>query len=89
MSLAKELTNKSILKQKIEWVFLAIVTLLIGLTVKFWTENSKLKDAVEFEYNKKTEEIRSDSSVKQMQSDYKKLTDKVDSLIKMRSRKGK
>ncbi len=49
------------LKTKIEWVVLVILTLSIGLSVKFWSDSSELKDAIDYGYNKKIEEGKIDS----------------------------
>lgn len=80
--LSKRIDDLKYLKTKIEWVALAGLTLLVGLSVKVWTDSSKLKDAVEFGYQKKTEEIVSDSTNAKMQSDIKMLNNKVDSFAK-------
>lgn len=70
------------LKTKKEWVFLAILTLVIGLTVKIWTDHSNLKEAVEFGYEKKSKEIDSDSIYNKTMRDFNALNNKVDSLTK-------
>lgn len=81
--LSKRIEEQKHLKTKIEWVFLAIVTLLIGLTVRLWTENSKLKEAVEFGYTMKTEEIFSDSIYKRNQMEINRIDITLDSLRKV------
>jgi dCTP deaminase len=79
--LSKRIEDVKHLKTKIEWAVLALLTLLIAVSVKLWTDSSKLKDAVDFGYKKKGEEIRSDSTYKRMQNDIILLNCKVDSLI--------
>lgn len=81
--LSKRIEDVKHLKTKIEWVFLAVLTLLIALSVKLWTDSNKLKDAVEFGYKKKTEEIISDSISTKTQHELNKLNAKVDSLINL------
>jgi len=81
--LSKRIDEVKNLKTKIEWVFLAVLTLLIALSVKLWTDSNKLKEAVEFGYKKKTEEIASDSTSKKIQLDFDAFNNKVDSLMKV------
>lgn len=81
--LSKRIDDVKHLKTKIEWAFLAILTLLIALLVRFYTEASKLKEAVDFGYKKKTEESVSDSTSKKIQFDFDVLNKKVDSLTKL------
>jgi dCTP deaminase len=83
-ALSKRIEEVNHLKTKIEWVVIAIFTAVIALSVKLWTDSSKLKDAVEFGYKKKTEEMASDSTYKKMQSDYNALRSEVDSLKKVK-----
>ncbi|MCU7549825.1 hypothetical protein OCK74_11905 [Chitinophagaceae bacterium LB-8] len=71
------------MKTKIEWAVLAILTLMIALSVKFCTDANKLKEAVDYGYKKKTEEIIHDSTYKKMQSGINILSNKIDSLIKV------
>jgi deoxycytidine triphosphate deaminase len=59
--LSKRIDALGYLKTKIEWVVLAILTLSIGLSVKFWSDSSKLKDAVDYGYTKKINETSNDS----------------------------
>ena len=80
--LSKRIEENKHLKTKIEWAVLAILTLMIALSVKLWTDSSKLKDAVDFGYKKKIEEISTDSTYKVMQNDIILLNSKVDSLTK-------
>ncbi len=86
-ALSKRIEEVKHLKTKIEWVVLAIfgaiITASVGLSVKLWTDSSKLKDAVEFGYKKKTEEVYSDSTYKKMQINLNAITSKVDSLTKI------
>lgn len=79
--LSKRIDEVKNLKTKVEWVVLAIVTLLIGLSVKLWTDTSKLKEAYEFGYNKKNAEIVSDSIFNKMQGNINLLNRKVDILL--------
>ncbi|WP_264535806.1 dCTP deaminase domain-containing protein [Flavobacterium sp. N1736] len=67
---------------KIEWVGLAILTLVIGINVKFWTDHNNMEKAVEFGYNNKAIEISSDSMYKKMESKIIDLNVKIDSLNK-------
>lgn len=78
--LSKRIESVQHLKTKIEWVVLAIFTALIGLTVKFWSDSSKLKDAIEFGYTKKSEEILKDSTNNRLQNELKTLRVELDSL---------
>jgi dCTP deaminase len=70
------------LKTKIEWVVIAIFTAVIALSVKVWTDSSKLKDAVEFGYKKKAEEIASDSTMNRIQNNLNTISVRLDSLEK-------
>ncbi len=81
--LSKKIDEIRYLKTKIEWAVLAILTLSIGLSVKFWTDANKLKEAVDFGYNKKIEQEISDSIHSKMLSDFAILNHKVDSLMKV------
>lgn len=81
--LSKRIDEVKHLKTKIEWVFLAILTLLIALSVKLWTDYNKLKDAVDYGYKKKADEIISDSTVQKVQLNFDSLNNKVDSLMKV------
>jgi len=83
--LSKRIDEVKHIKTKIEWVVIAMFTAVIALSVKLWTDSSKLKDAVEFGYKKKTEEIASDSTYKKMQNDYSTLRMEVDSLKKIKA----
>ena len=60
-SLSKRIDDVKHLKTKIEWVVLAILTLAIGLSVKFWSDSSKLKDAIDYGYTKRIDETSKDS----------------------------
>jgi dCTP deaminase len=81
--LSKRIDTVRHLKTKIEWVFLAVLTLLIALSVKLWTDYNKLKDAVDYGYKRKSEELLTDSVYNKMQSKINSLNNKVDSLTKI------
>ncbi|HEV7332533.1 MAG TPA: hypothetical protein VGN63_15955 [Flavisolibacter sp.] len=67
------------MKTKIEWAVLAILTLMIALTVKFCTDSNKLKEAVDLGYKIKSEEIKTDSTYKNVKSEINLLANKIDS----------
>lgn len=81
--LSKRIDELKGLKTKIEWVALALLTLLIGLTVKIWTDANKLKEAAELGYNHKTEEILTDSVYHDLKENQHELAGKVDSLYRI------
>jgi dCTP deaminase len=81
--LSKRIDEVKHLKTKLEWVILAIFTAVIGLTIKFWTDSSKLKEAIDFGYKNKTEEVTSDSTYKKLLYNINMLNIKVDSLTKL------
>lgn len=78
--LSKRIEDNKHLKTKIEWVFLAILTGIVALLVKVYTDSSKLKDAVDYGYRKKATEMVADSALKDMKDSISKLNKKVDSL---------
>jgi len=78
--LSKRIDEVKYLKTKIEWVVLAILTLAIGLSVKFWSDSNKLKEAIDLGYQKKTEEIMADSTYAKMQIGINRLNVVVDSM---------
>jgi dCTP deaminase len=85
--LSKRIDETEHLKKKIEWVVLAIfgvvVTASVGFTIKFWTDSNKLKEAVEYGYQKKANEIVADSTITKLKGDIKTLNTKVDSLTSL------
>jgi dCTP deaminase len=81
--LSKRIDEVRNLKTKIEWAVLAGLTLLIGLSVKLWLDLSKLRDAIDYGYKKKTEEMISDSTFKKTQYDINALSIRLDSLMKV------
>lgn len=78
--LSRRIDETKHLKTKIEWVCIAILTFLSGLLIKSYTENSKLKEAIEFGYQKKSQEVLADSAKKMTINDIKVLKSRVDSL---------
>ncbi len=78
--LSKRIDEVKSLRSKFEMLALLVIAFLSALTVKVWTDASKLKEAVEFGYKKKTEEINSDTTSKKMQLDITMLNHKIDSL---------
>lgn len=81
--LSKRIEEVKNLRTKTEWVLLAIIAFLTGLTVKVWTDDNKLKDAVEYGYKKRTDEITSDSNAKRLQHDFDLMKTNVDSLASL------
>lgn len=85
--LSRRIDENKHLKTKIEWVVLAIfgaiITASIGLSIKIWTDSNKLKEAVEYGYQKKSNEIVADSTVMKLKHDIKTLNKKVDSLTSL------
>lgn len=78
--LSKRIEEVKHLKTKIEWVVIALFTAVIALSVKLWTDSSKLKDAVEFGYQKKTEEMAKDSINLKSQTEINALKIELDSV---------
>lgn len=85
--LSKRIDELKYLKTKIEWAVLAVVTLLIGFSVsvsaKLWTENSKLKEAIEFGYEKKKNEVATDSIINVLNRSQNRLQFRIDSLQRL------
>ncbi|MET0464096.1 MAG: hypothetical protein ABW007_13120, partial [Chitinophagaceae bacterium] len=81
-ALSKRIDDVKQFKTKIEWAILAVITLLVGLNIKVWTDKNELKQAVEFGYKMKSEELIQDSMKKKSNSDYENLKSKLDSIIK-------
>ena len=81
--LSKRIDEVKFLRTKIEWAMLVTIALLSALLVKVWTDSSKLKEAVEFGYSKKTEEILTDSTFNKMSKEFNALNFKVDSLMRV------
>jgi dCTP deaminase len=82
--LSKRIDELKYLKTKIEWAVLAVVTLIIGFSVsvsaKLWTENSKLKEAIEYGYEKKKHEVVADSTINALSHSQSRLQVRFDSL---------
>jgi len=78
--LSKRIDEVRSLRSKFEMLALLVIAFLSALTVKVWTDASKLKEAVEFGYKKKAEEISSDSTYNKLQSNVSVLSNKIDSL---------
>jgi dCTP deaminase len=83
--LSKRIDEVKHLKTKIEWAVLAVITLLIGLNVKVWSDSSNLKEAVQYGYNKKSTEMAIDSTKGEIAAELKMLNDRIDSLMKITS----
>jgi dCTP deaminase len=81
--LSKRIDDVKHMKTKIEWAVLAVLAFLIALTAKVWTDSNALKDAVEFGYKKKADEVASDSANKAIQVDFTMLINKLDTLTKV------
>jgi len=79
--LSKRIEETKNLKTKIEWVVLVILTLVSGLTIKIWTDAQDLKNAVEYGYQKKSNEIVADSTIEALSNNISSLNRKVDSLV--------
>lgn len=78
--LSKRIEDLKHFKTKLEWVVLAIFAAVLSLTIKFWTDSNKIKEAIEFGYNKKTEEISKDSTYMKVQFDINVLKSEVEGL---------
>jgi dCTP deaminase len=78
--LSKRIDDVKQFKTKVEWGTLAIVTLLVGVSIKLWLDVGKLRDAIDFGYNNKTEELKLDSIRNDMKLTINSLNTKVDSL---------
>ena len=74
----------------IGWVVLAILTLAIALSVKFWSDSNKLKDAIDYGYRKRINETSEDSLYKLNQTKFDSINVELqsvkDTLDKIRKR---
>lgn len=83
--LSKRINENKHLKTKIEWAVLAILAFMTGLTIKVWSDHSGLQAAIEYGYNKRIEEVASDSISRKNQKEILLLNTKIDSLLKVLS----
>jgi dCTP deaminase len=81
--LSKQIHEVKHLKTKIEWVGLAVITLLTALLVKVWTDARDLKKAVEYGYLKKSEELTSELNLRQVERTLIEVKEGMDSLVKV------
>ena len=72
------------LKTKIEWVVLSILGVIIsasvGLSIKLWTDNTKLKDAIDYGYIKSIDENSKDSLYKLNQANFDSIKTELQSV---------
>jgi dCTP deaminase len=79
-ALSKRIEDVKYFNSKLDWVVIVIIGILITVSGQLWFENSKLKDAVDYGYRKKTEEVRSDTTNNKIKSDIKQLNDKLNEI---------
>lgn len=79
--LSKRIDEVKNLKNTNEWILRIVLAIAIAIGMKLWWDNTKINNAVDFGYKKKTEEIVSDSLFKKMKSDIEILNGRVDSLM--------
>jgi dCTP deaminase len=78
--LSKRIDESNHLKTKIEWVALAIFTIVASMSLKVWTDSSDIKNAINYGFKIKSAEVVSDSTQKVMMDNITRLNKKVDSL---------
>lgn len=78
--LSKRIDDVKQFKTKVEWVLLVAVGLLTALSVKLWTDVGKLRDAVDFGYNNKIQELKLDSIQSSVTCKITQFNTKIDSL---------
>lgn len=81
--LSKRIDETKHMKTKIEWVVLAIFTIIVAMSLKVWTDSSNIKDAINYGLKIKSTEIASDSTQKVMMDNIAQLNKKVDSLTSL------
>ena len=78
--LSKRIEENKFMKTKIEWAILAIFGIMVAILFKVWTDENKLKDAINYGYQKKATEIVADSSMTAFKDSIIRLNKKIDDL---------
>lgn len=78
--LSKRIDEIGHIRRTNEWILRTMLGLVIAIGAKLWWDNNKLNAAIEYGYNKKSNEVVIDSLYRKWNSDIKILTKKVDSL---------
>lgn len=88
--LSKRIDENKHLKTKIEWVILALFSIVLIILARVWTDSIKMKDAIDYGYQKKKNEVVIDSTVTDLKKNIFMLNKTVDSLktVTQNTRKG-
>lgn len=79
-ALSKRIDEVKHLKNTNEWILRILLGIAIAIGIKLWWDNYDINKAIEYGYNKKAEEIKSDSGYIQIHNNIDTLSHRTDTL---------